>query len=524
MKSVNGKVILLGAGPGDPGLLTVKGKTYLEQADCIIYDRLASPELLSYAGKNCEIIYVGKENHHHTMKQEDINALLAQKSHEYALTVRLKGGDPYVFGRGGEEALYLTERNIEVEVIPGISSAIAAPATAGIPVTHRGLAQGFQVITAHSRKDAPAEIDYSQLLDPEVTDIFLMGLAHVGEIAEGLTAAGRSAGTPAAVISHGTTAQQKVCTGTLADIGEKTKTAGLTSPALIVVGDVVNLSEKLNFYEKLPLVGKTYIVPYIGRMENNRCMENGHNPESGFHMDQRPELAHLLGEAGAVTIPLKIGQIICREIPEKEMRDALKSDWLVFTSANGVNAFLWNLKKLHLDARAIGMAKIAAIGTSTAAELEKAFLQADLIPKEQNGSALCQALKEACSPDSKITLFAAAKSNPELNTSLGAVFAFSKVIAYENENCAVPQLLRADAGERESALDAVKMVQADGIFFTSASAVKRTIALLGKELPGQVYSIGPKCSEELRRQGIETYIQAEESSYQGLYAAVLKNH
>ena len=185
-----GKVILVGAGAGDTGLLTIKGKKYIEEADCIIYDRLASPELLGMAKHGCECIYVGKENHKHIMKQDAINELLYKKSREYSLVVRLKGGDPYVFGRGGEEALYLRKRKIDIEVVPGVSSVVAALADAGIPITHRGISKGFQVITAHSKKDEEAQIDYTLLTDESMTCVFLMGLAHVEHIAEELIRAG----------------------------------------------------------------------------------------------------------------------------------------------------------------------------------------------------------------------------------------------------------------------------------------------------------------------------------------------
>ena len=210
-----GKVALVGAGPGDEGLLTVRGLELIKKADCLIYDRLLNVRCLALTKENCEKIYVGKENHNHTMKQDDINELLYKKSKEYELVVRLKGGDPYVFGRGGEEALFLNTKGVEVEVVPGISSSVAAAALAGIPLTHRGLSKGFMVITAHNQKDAISEIDFSLLTDEDITLVFLMGLSHVGDIAKGLIDAGRRADTPAAVISCGTTTNQKKCVGTL---------------------------------------------------------------------------------------------------------------------------------------------------------------------------------------------------------------------------------------------------------------------------------------------------------------------
>ena len=330
MRENTGKVVLVGAGPGDTGLLTLKGEKYIKQADCLVYDRLSSPVFLSMAKAGCELIYVGKENHNHVMKQDAINELLYEKSKYHELVVRLKGGDPYVFGRGGEEALYLVDRNVEVEVVPGVSSSVAALAAAGIPITHRGIAKGFQVITAHSRKDEEADIDYSLLTDETITCVFLMGLAHVKSIAAGLMKAGRRADTPAAVISNGTLAAQRKCIGTLADIGEKIEEAKLTSPAIIVVGDVVSLNDRLDFFEKRPLFGRKITVPYI----------------------KTNELIAKLQQLGADVTPVKTGIINPIIIPE--FADKVRSaDWIVFTSKNGVRSFFYNLELAGADIRLI---------------------------------------------------------------------------------------------------------------------------------------------------------------------------
>ncbi|MBP5222705.1 MAG: uroporphyrinogen-III C-methyltransferase [Lachnospiraceae bacterium] len=237
-----GKVALVGAGPGDPSLLTLKGKAYIEKADCIIYDRLVSQELLHYASSGCELIYAGKEDRHHTFSQDEINALLYVKAKEKNCVVRLKGGDPYVFGRGGEEALYLLERGIKAEIVPGISSCLAVPLYAGIPVTHRGVSNGIHIVSAHW----PERIDYEALLDPEITYVFLMGLFGIEEIVKRLMEAGRDPGTPVAVISDGTTRKQRICIACLKTIADKVKKEGLRPPGIIVVGNVVALSEKLD--------------------------------------------------------------------------------------------------------------------------------------------------------------------------------------------------------------------------------------------------------------------------------------
>ena len=342
MRENTGKVVLVGAGPGDTGLLTLKGEKYIKQADCLVYDRLSSPEFLSMAKAGCELIYVGKENHKHVMKQDAINELLYEKSKYHELVVRLKGGDPYVFGRGGEEALYLVDRNVEVEVVPGVSSSVAALAAAGIPITHRGIAKGFQVITAHSRKDEEADIDYSLLTDETITCVFLMGLAHVKSIAAGLMKAGRRSDTPAAVISNGTLATQRKCIGKLADIGEKIEEAKLTSPAIIVVGDVVSLNDRLDFFEKRPLFGRKITVPYI----------------------KTNELIAKLQQLGADVTPVKTGIINPIIIPE--FADKVRSaDWIVFTSKNGVRSFFYNLDLAGADIRLIANARFAVVGKAT---------------------------------------------------------------------------------------------------------------------------------------------------------------
>lgn len=505
---MRGKVVLVGAGPGDPQLLTLRGKEYIEQAECIVYDRLAASELLAYAKKECELIYVGKENHHHTMKQEDINVLLADMAEKYRLIVRLKGGDPYVFGRGGEEALFLKEKNIPVEVVPGISSVIAALEDAGIPITHRGLSKGFQVVTAHSRKDKPADIDYTEMQDEAITYLFLMGLAHTEEIACGLMAAGRDANTPAAVISNGTTARQKKVVGTLSNIYDLVIKEGLTSPAIIVVGKVVMLSEKLNFYESRPLFGKRYLVPFIERFAFS--YDQGVIPmKKREHFDS--ELETELREQGAQLCSIKVGEIIPIRIERDLLFESLRSDWLLFTSQNGVNAFLWNLKENGLDLRAISHAKIAVVGKKTGEALAKTALQPDVMPDKQTGRELGKCLIDTLrhtkeQPERiRITLFGAKESNEQLEEDLGTLYDYQKVVCYENA-----------LEQEDHKYDEMDWETYDGIFFTSGSSVKRIVQISGGVLPEKIYSIGPKCSEMIRKETNRSYIEAKTASYRGL--------
>lgn len=492
MRENTGKVVLVGAGPGDTGLLTLKGEKYIKQADCLVYDRLSSPQLLSMAKAGCELIYVGKENHKHVMKQDAINELLYEKSKCHELVVRLKGGDPYVFGRGGEEALYLVERNVDVEVVPGVSSSVAALAAAGIPITHRGIAKGFQVITAHSRKDEEADIDYSLLTDETITCVFLMGLAHVKSIAAGLIKAGRRADTPAAVISNGTLAAQRKCIGTLVDIGEKIEKAKLTSPAIIVVGDVVSLNDRLDFFEKRPLFGRKITVPYIETMAGTN------------------ELISKLQQLGADVTPVKTG--IIKPIIIPDFINKIKSaDWILFTSKNGVKSFFYNLNLAGADIRLIANARFAVVGKATEKELAKHHIKADVIPMEQTGKGLAEEVKFYMQDDyklsnkkSKVCIFSAKEASPDLEAGLKGICELEKIDAYVNE--------QAD----ESIPESIGNMVSEAVF-TSASNVDRFFDMLPENTCVETaYSIGEKTTAALEQYNVREILQADDSSYEAL--------
>ena len=457
-----------------------------------MYDRLLSPQLLSMAKAGCELIYVGKENHKHVMKQDAINELLYEKSKCHELVVRLKGGDPYVFGRGGEEALYLVERNVDVEVVPGVSSSVAALAAAGIPITHRGIAKGFQVITAHSRKDEEADIDYSLLTDETITCVFLMGLAHVKSIAAGLIKAGRRADTPAAVISNGTLAAQRKCIGTLADIGEKIEKAKLTSPAIIVVGDVVSLNDRLDFFEKRPLFGRKITVPYIETMAGTN------------------ELISKLQQLGADVTPVKTG--IIKPIIIPDFINKIKSaDWILFTSKNGVKSFFYNLELTGADIRLIANARFAVVGKATEKELAKHHIKADLIPAEQTGKGLAEEVKFYMQDDyklsnkkSKVCIFSAKEASPDLEAGLKGICELEKIDAYVNE--------QADESISESIGNSISEA-----VFTSASNVDRFFDMLPENTCVETaYSIGEKTTAALEQYNVREIVQADDSSYEAL--------
>lgn len=542
-----GKVILAGAGPGDTGLLTLKAYKYIREADCLVYDRLMSPKLLELARTDCELIYVGKENHKHVVNQDGINEILFQKSKQHELVLRLKGGDPYVFGRGGEEALYLTERGVSVEVVPGVSSSIAALADAGIPITHRGVAKGFQVITAHSRKDEEADIDYSLLTDENITCVFLMGLQHVESIAAGLMRAGRREDTPIAVISNGTLPTQNKCVGTLKNIGAKMKEAHLKSPAIIVAGDVVNMSDELDFFEKRPLFGRKFIVPYIedmGGAEPQNCdvslmpvrFEAGVLPQDMIRYGIQGygnRIVSSLEDLGADVLSLKVGRIQPVIINDFE-RQICSADWLIFTSKNGVKSFFYNMKHAGMDVRKLADCKFAVVGKHTAEELEKHNIYPDFIPDTATGESLAREFcKKILQSDKtsiinqnlyknadndvpvRVCLLAAREASTDVESILGNRCDFHKITAYENKalpilNDIFEPIMESDGREIEAV-------------FTSASNVRRMYGALPEQIViSKAYSIGEKTTSALKEQKAGQIIEAEECSYEAILKEIIR--
>ena len=383
-----GTVQLIGAGPGDPKLITVGGMEALKAADVVVYDRLAHPALLGYARPDATRIYVGKQADRHAMKQDDINALLAEEAQQGKSVARLKGGDPFVFGRGGEEAEYLRERGIPFVVIPGVTSAIAAPAYAGIPVTHRDLASSFAVITGHERDDAresgtraPGGAEgrrrWDKIAHAADTLLFLMGVENLEEIASQLMGHGREASTPVALVRWGTWAgRQETLTGTLGDIVTKVREAGFTAPAVTVVGDVVTLRETLRWFDIGPLAGKRVVV--------TRARE------------QASEFADGLRARGAEPIEFPLIRLVPPPDGYAALDDALvrleSYDWVCFASAPAVHAFFEQLSHAGHDARALAAARVAAVGPATAEALRVYGIRADFQPHTQTGAALAEEL------------------------------------------------------------------------------------------------------------------------------------
>jgi len=360
-----GFVYLAGSGPGDPGLITVKAMAALAKADCVIYDFLANPSLVE--NLPCEKIYVGKSGSDHTLPQEEITALVVKKGLEGKTVVRLKGGDPYIFGRGGEEADALVKAGVPFAVIPGVSSFYSAPAYAGIPVTHRDFANAIEVITGHRRSDADdgEDVNFPEF-DPDRTFVFLMGVKNLDHIACSLIEKKNfPPDTPVGVISHGTHPEQKVATGTLSDIAERVREAKITPPAIIIVGGVVSLRERLRWFDNLPLFGKKIVVTRTRR--------------------QASKLSEKLAELGAKVIEFPTIDIVPEAdlSPLRRAFDNLGScRWVIFTSQNAVEIFFSELFASGRDVRSLGSSLVAAIGPATADELKKYGITADMVPEK----------------------------------------------------------------------------------------------------------------------------------------------
>jgi uroporphyrinogen III methyltransferase/synthase len=399
MKQLNnehniGTVYLVGAGPGDPGLLTRAGADALERADVVVFDRLANPALLKLAPQTAELIDVGKSPSLHKYTQNEINSILVKLALQGKTVCRLKGGDPFVFGRGGEEATALRDCNIPFVIIPGVSSAIAVPAYAGIPVTDRRYARSFAVVTGHdSANDKESEEKYET---PNAdTIIYLMGLTNLPLIIEQLIANGRNSATPVAVIQEGTTLHQRVVTGTLATIVEQVAAVGLHSPVVIVVGDVVRLHESIDWFGGQPLFGKRILITRT--------------------QHQADSLAMLLTEAGAEPVVFPLISMNLLPVPDNLVSRLQQADWIIFTSANGITSLVQDLQKIGCDLRAMGMAKIAAVGQGTAQSLKNFNLQVDFTPKQSDAASLALEFPD---PERKIAIISPLKQNDSLQSIL----------------------------------------------------------------------------------------------------------
>lgn len=498
-----GKVYLVGAGPGDVGLITVRGVECLQRADVVVYDYLSNPALLRYARKDAEIVYAGKQASNHTLTQDEINALLVARAKAGKIVARLKGGDPFVFGRGGEEAEQLHQAGIAFEVVPGISSSIAAPAYAGIPVTHRGAAAAFMVITGHEdpTKDE-TQVDWDVVAKFAGTRVILMSVERIRIIAGELMKRGAAPDTPVAMVRWGTTGRQQTMTGTLATIGALA--ADFKPPALTIIGDVVRQRDTLNWFERRPLFGRRIVV--------TRSRE------------QASDLVRQLGELGADVLEIPTIRI---EPPKSlaPMREAIATigeyDWLVFTSPNGVDAFFREFFTRHKDVRELGIVKLAAIGAATAQKLAELHLEVDLMPAEFTGDALLAEFKKSVScENAKFLLPRADLADERLARGLedlGAIV--DDLDAYQT----VPE-----TDDRTGHRARLLAEGADIVTFTSSSTVTNFCRLvdvpaLRKQFPAlRFVSIGPQTTLAMRERDVPVAAEAKLHTIPGLVEAILK--
>lgn len=505
MKS-KGMVYLVGAGPGDAGLLTLRGAELLARAEVVVYDALVNAELLRLAPAVAELIFGGKRAEDHSCNsQEEINALLIGKGREGKMVVRLKGGDPYVFGRGGEEAEALAEAGIAFEVVPGVSSHTAVPAYAGIPVTHRDFGSCFTVITGHrdpAKESSP--LDWNVIAKMPGAKVILMGTKKLAQITESLIAGGMSPETPACITHAGTTDRQRSVEGTLATLADLAAEQQISAPAVTVVGDIVKLRGKLNWFERRPLLGQ--------RIVNTRAR------------DQAGKLTQPLRERGAEVI--EIPTIKTTEPTNKgPLADALLSlheyDWLVFTSVNGVNAFFEYFFRAFQDMRDLGGVRIAAVGPATAARLKELHLMVNAVPAEALGRNVAKAMEADGSVENlRVCLMRAENASRELVEVLeekGAIV--DDIPCYQT----VP-----DTEDLHGA--AVRLIQtgADWVTFTSGSTVENFHArfnlpeLLKKFPTMRTASIGPETSKALAALTLTPHVEAREHSMEGLVKALEK--
>jgi uroporphyrinogen III methyltransferase/synthase len=502
---MNGKVYLVGAGPGDPELITLKGLKCIENADVIIYDYLASPSLLKHAQKHAEIIYVGKKGGDHTLSQDRINALIAEKAQKGLTVARLKGGDPFIFGRGAEEAEVLIDARIPFEIIPGVTSAIAAPAYAGIPLTHRKFTSTIAFVTGHEDPaKAESRIDWAALAKGIGTIVFLMGVKNLPRITDRLMHHGMHPDTPVALVRWGTTPKQTTVSGTLDTIVERTKAAGLKPPAIIVVGHVVKLREKMQWFETRPLMGKSIVV--------TRARE------------QASDLVQHLSDLGAECLEcptIKVAPPGDVKPLDRAMENLSSYDWLIFTSVNGVNFFFERLFQKNKDVRALKDIHTAVIGPATEKRLFDFGLKSDIVPESYRAESVVKAFAEKDVTGKKILLPRAKEARPVLPLELKKMGAdVDEVEAYRTH------------GVKDNAdvlLARLKERSIDMITFTSSSTAKNFHALFPNEdlkdlIQGvTIASIGPITADTARDLGFDVHIVAESYTIPGLCQAILKH-
>lgn len=504
VEATTGKVWLVGAGPGDPGLLTLRGAEALERADVVLYDRLANERLLQRVRPGATLIYVGKAPANHALSQSEINEALVRHAVEGNQVVRLKGGDPFVFGRGGEEAEAVAAARIPFEVVPGVSSAIAGPAYAGIPVSDRDLASSFAVVTGHEapQRDEP-QVDWSALATGADTLVILMGVGNLGVICRQLIAGGRTASTPVALIEHATTPRQRCLVGTLETMANIAATAGAQSPAVVVVGEVVRLRDHLRWFETRPLWGRRVLVTRTRQ--------------------QASALGQLLEERGAEVVELPALEIVETARPEVTRRvvEALSEGeyaWVVFTSANGVRLFFQHLYEHKRDARGFNGTAVCAIGPGTARVLREHGIVADLVPEEYVAEGVLKALQGFDLHRRRVLVPRAENARPELVTGLRRAGAeVEEVPLYVSRMPEQPD---------EGVLDRVRRGEIDVVTLASSSTVQHLAQMLHGDFSplrnAVIACIGPVTADTALKLGLRVDVTAVDFSIPGLVLALEK--
>lgn len=495
---MKGKVYLVGAGPGDYKLITLKGMEVIKKADAIVYDRLINYKYLNEAKKDCELIYVGKKPDNHTFTQDEINEVLVKKANEGKMVVRLKGGDPYVYGRGGEECEVLLENKIEFEVVPGITSVIGGLCYGGIPITHRNFSSSFHVFTGHTKDDE--ELDYEIISKLNGTLVFVMGMSNLDNIVSNLIKYGKNKFTPVGIINYATRSNQKVVVGNLENIYQKVIEENISSPSLIVIGNVVKLRDKLSFFENKPLFGKNIIVTR-SRAQNSSLVE---------------KIADLGGNP--IEFPtIKIEEIKNNNELDLEINNIKNYSYIIFSSVNSINIFFENLYKLGYDSRILNNIKIVAIGKSTNDTLKNYGIYADIIPNNFNSEGIVELLKSKLNKNDNILIPRGDKAKNYLINELENVCNIKEVILYETL-----------IDENEDIIKYLNKNKVDYITFTSSSTVDNFIKIIGGENLNlldniNIVSIGPVTTKTIIENSLKVYSECEESTIDGIINTLLKH-
>src|SRR6185369_8109795 len=497
-----GHVYLIGAGPGDPGLITVRGRECISLADVVVYDYLANEQLLEFAPPHAELIYAGKIGGAHNHEQWQINSLLVEKALEGKAVARLKGGDPFIFGRGGEECEALAAAGISYEIVPGVTAGIGAAAFAGIPLTHRNITTSVAFVTGqeHQEKD-DTEIDWERLSLGSGTIVVYMGIKTLPQITRSLMDHGRAPDTPVALVHWGTRPEQQVLEGKLSDITEKARKEAFKAPAITIVGEVVRLREKLRWFDTRPLFGKGILVTRAA--------------------DQAGEFSRLLAERGASVFECPTISLVPPESHE-ELDSAIEKlssfDWMVFTSANAVGFFFSRLAEKGFDARVLAGCRVCAVGPKTAASLLPYGIRPDLVPADYKAEGVVAEFGRMEMKGKKVLFPKADKARDIIPTALDEMgAAVTAPVAYRN---IIPE------GIPEKALQALEEQRIHCVTFTSSSTAENLAAILGENrmlrlLEGvKVAAIGPVTAKTCRELGLKVHIEPQKYTLENMTEAI----